>query len=53
VARRMFESPIAALASEDWPAGRGADLRRFSTQALERHVERKLRSAAVLVKLGG
>jgi DNA repair protein RecO (recombination protein O) len=53
VARRMFESPIAALASEDWPAGRGADLRRFATQSLERHLERKLRSAAVLVKLGG
>jgi len=28
-------------------------LRRFATQSLERHLERKLRSAAVLVKLGG
>jgi DNA repair protein RecO (recombination protein O) len=53
LARRIFESPIAALAQEEWPAGRAADLRRFATQALERHLERKLRSAAALVKLGG
>ena len=50
-ARRIFESPIAALAEEDWPAGRGADLRRFATQALERHLDRKLRAAAALAKL--
>ena len=53
VARRIFESPIAALAEEDWPAGRAADLRRFATEGLERHLERKLHSAAALVKLGG
>jgi DNA repair protein RecO (recombination protein O) len=53
LARRIFESPVAALAGEEWPAGRAADLRRFATQALERHLERKLHSAAALVKLGG
>lgn len=53
LARRIFESPIAALAREDWPCARAADLRRFATQALERHLERKLHSAAALVKLGG
>ncbi|HTW46934.1 MAG TPA: DNA repair protein RecO [Acidobacteriaceae bacterium] len=53
LARRIFESPIAALAREDWPVGRAADLRRFATQALERHLERKLHAAAALVKLGG
>jgi DNA repair protein RecO (recombination protein O) len=52
LARRIFESPIAALAAEDWPASRAADLRRFATQALERHLERKLRAAAALVQLG-
>src|SRR5580698_7025306 len=52
LARRIFESPIAALATEDWPASRAADLRRFATQALERHLERKLRAAAALVQLG-
>jgi DNA repair protein RecO (recombination protein O) len=53
LARRIFQSPIAALASEDWPASRAADLRRFATQALERHLERRLHAAAALVKLGG
>jgi DNA repair protein RecO (recombination protein O) len=52
LARRIFESPIAALAAEDWPASRAADLRRFATQALERHLERKLRAASALVQLG-
>ena len=51
LARRMFESPIAALAGEAWPANRAADLRRFAIQALERHLERRLRAAAVLAKL--
>ncbi|MGC2636101.1 MAG: DNA repair protein RecO [Acidobacteriaceae bacterium] len=50
-ARRIFESPIAALAQEEFPPARAADLRRFATQALERHLERKLRAAAVLDKM--
>lgn len=53
LARRIFQLPIAALAVEEWPASRTADLRRFATQALERHLERKLHSAAALAKLGG
>ena len=53
LARRIFQSPIAALAQEDWPAGRAADLRRFAIQALERHLERRLHAAAALAKLGG
>jgi len=52
LARRIFQSPIAALAQEDWPANRAADLRRFTAQALERHLERRLRSASALQKLG-
>lgn len=52
LARRIFESPIAALAAEDFPASRAADLRRFAVQSLERHLERRLHSAATLVKIG-
>lgn len=52
LARRIFQSPIAAFAQEDWPAARAADLRRFAIQALERHLERRLRAAAALAKLG-
>ena len=53
LARRIFQSPIAAFATEDWPANYAADLRRFATQALERHIERRLPAAAALAKLGG
>jgi len=52
LAGRIFQSPIAAFAAEDWPSTRAADLRRFAVQALERHLERRLRSAAALAKLG-
>jgi DNA repair protein RecO (recombination protein O) len=50
-AERIFRNPIATLAAEDWPRGRAADLRRFALQSLERHLERKLRSAVALSKL--
>lgn len=53
LARRIFQSPVAALAGEDWPASRAADLRRFAVQGLERHLERRLRAGIALAKLGG
>jgi DNA repair protein RecO (recombination protein O) len=51
LAQRMLRSPAAAFAAEDWPRRRGQDLRRFTLQALERHLERKLRSAEALGRL--
>jgi DNA repair protein RecO (recombination protein O) len=48
VAARIFREPIAALATEEWPRNRASDLRRFALQALERHLERRLRSAGAL-----
>ena len=51
-ADRIFRNPIAALDAEDWPRSRAADLRRFTLQSLERHLERRLRSAAALARLG-
>jgi DNA repair protein RecO (recombination protein O) len=53
LAVRIFRSPASAFASESWPRNRGADLRRFAIQSLERHLERKLRTAAALSRLGG
>jgi DNA repair protein RecO (recombination protein O) len=53
LARRIFQSPVAALSVEERPASRATDLRRFATQSLERHLERKLHSAAALWKLAG
>jgi DNA repair protein RecO (recombination protein O) len=51
LAQRMLRSPVAAFADEEWPRRRGQDLRRFTLQALERHLERKLRSAEALARL--
>jgi DNA repair protein RecO (recombination protein O) len=52
MALRMLRSPASAFVSETWPRRRGQDLRRFSVQVLERHLERKLRSAEALSRLG-
>jgi DNA repair protein RecO (recombination protein O) len=53
LAQRMLRAPVAAFAGEAWPRRRGQDLRRFTLQALERHLERKLRTAEALGRLGG
>ncbi len=42
----MFREPIAALAGEEWPGNRAADLWRFASHALERHLERRLQFCA-------
>ena len=52
LAQRMLRAPVAAFAAEPWPRRRAQDLRRFTLQALERHLERKLRSAEALARLG-
>jgi len=46
---RIARTGLAELAVEDWPAERSADLRAFAVGTLERHLERRLRSAASLV----
>lgn len=48
VAARMFREPVGAFAAEEWPRKRADDLRRFALQGLERHLERRLRSAEAL-----
>ena len=52
LAQRMLRAPASAFAAEPWPRRRAQDLRRFTLQALERHLERKLRSAEALAQLG-
>jgi DNA repair protein RecO (recombination protein O) len=52
LAQRMLRAPATAFAAEDWPRRRAQDLRRFTLQSLERHLERKLRSAEALARLG-
>jgi DNA repair protein RecO (recombination protein O) len=46
---RMARSSLAQMLSEEqWPRERAADLRAFAVGVLERHLERRLRSAAGL-----
>jgi DNA repair protein RecO (recombination protein O) len=49
----MLRAPVAAFAAEPWPRRRAQDLRRFALQSIERHLERKLRTAEALSRLGG
>jgi len=42
---------VGAMAGETWPRRRGQDLRRFTLQILERHMERRLKSAEALGRL--
>jgi DNA repair protein RecO (recombination protein O) len=51
MAQRMLRTPVASFAAEPWPRRRGQDLRRFAWQALERHLERKIKSAEALARL--
>jgi DNA repair protein RecO (recombination protein O) len=53
LAQRMLRAPASAFATEPWPRRRAQDLRRFTVQAIERHLERRLRTAEVLARLGG
>jgi DNA repair protein RecO (recombination protein O) len=52
LAQRMLKSPASAFASEPWTRKRGQDLRRFTLQTLERHLERKLKTAEAIARLG-
>jgi len=45
---RMFRGAVKALAEEQWPKARAADLRRFAVELLERHLEERLVSARAL-----
>jgi DNA repair protein RecO (recombination protein O) len=51
MAIKMLRAPVGAFAAEQWPRRRGQDLRRFTLQALERHLERRLKSAEALGRL--
>jgi DNA repair protein RecO (recombination protein O) len=53
LAQRMLRAPVSAFAGEPWPRRRGQDLRRFTLQSLERHLERRLRTAEALARISG
>ncbi len=45
---RFFRSTVGELAKEEWPKTRAADLRQFAAALLERHLERRIKSAQAL-----
>lgn len=51
IAAEMFRAPVESFAGAAWPRVRGADLRRFLAQRVERHIEKKLITAAMLDRL--
>jgi DNA repair protein RecO (recombination protein O) len=51
MALKMLRAPVGAFVEEQWPRRRGEDLRHFALQALERHMERKLKSAEMLARM--
>jgi len=50
-AAQMFRQPLELLATESWTQQQGADLRKYLVQIIERHLEKKLVTAAMLNKL--
>jgi DNA repair protein RecO (recombination protein O) len=53
LALAIFRTRVSALAAEPWPRQRGADLRRFVIQSLERHLDRRLTTMTALSRLAG
>ena len=51
MAAEMFRSPADTFAVTPWNRQRGADLRKFLTQCIERHIEDKLVTSVALAKL--
>ena len=51
LAQRILREPVSALLGEPWPRRRAQDLRRFTQQALERHLERRLKSAEAINRI--
>lgn len=49
-AAQMLRAPVDAFAEEPWLKSQGADLRKFLMQILQRHIEKKLVTAAMLEK---
>jgi DNA repair protein RecO (recombination protein O) len=47
----MFRAPVEALAKEVWPKRKGADLRKFLVQIMERHLDKKLVTAHSLERI--
>jgi DNA repair protein RecO (recombination protein O) len=52
LAAQMFRAPVESFAANPWPKSQAADLRKFLIQILQRHIEKKVVTAAMLEKGG-
>jgi DNA repair protein RecO (recombination protein O) len=50
LAAQMFRAPVETFAARPWTKAQAADLRKFLIQILQRHIEKKLVTAGMLVK---
>jgi DNA repair protein RecO (recombination protein O) len=48
LANQMFRAPVESFGGTPWPKKQGSDLRKFLVQTLQRHIEKKLVTAAML-----
>jgi DNA repair protein RecO (recombination protein O) len=51
LAAQMLRAPLESFAADSWPRQRGADLRKFLSQRIERHIEKKLVTSGMLEKI--
>ncbi|HEY6306002.1 MAG TPA: DNA repair protein RecO [Candidatus Angelobacter sp.] len=51
LAAQMFRTPLEGFSGPPWPRQRAADLRKFLAQRIQRHIEKKLVTAAMLERI--
>jgi len=51
LAAEMFRAPLESFGGMPWARQRGADLRKFLSQRIQRHIEKKLVTAVMLERL--
>jgi DNA repair protein RecO (recombination protein O) len=51
VAAQMFRAPLESFDGVPWPRQLGADLRKFLSQRIQRHIEKQLVTAGMLEKI--
>jgi DNA repair protein RecO (recombination protein O) len=51
LAAHMFRASVERFSGESWTVAQHSDLRKFLTQIIERHIEKKLVTASMLAKL--
>jgi DNA repair protein RecO (recombination protein O) len=52
LAAQMLRAPVESFVGKPWPKSQCADLRKFLIQILERHIEKRLVTPAMLEKVG-